>query len=348
MKPRILFNQLDTLFAHVSERFLEFHIIYNHAKIHHQHEIDELLKLNAEIVSALYDINFSDGDIKKLKATSEFWDSVQSNFSYDRTLNPELLSKDEREKHNQLIPFIVNYKSNPDFINKINGILDNFPHHFWLRIADIVNVVTPAHFLKRVNALNAFQVYQRSIRTDYETQSISVAFDKNNTELAPVSDAFSFYPEKIRPGIFYIYPENDELTHASTLAITCHYGADKEDIQEALEEYEYQFEKFRNYYHMNSNDFVESPEIEKLRPLLTRSLNKNKHVKRTTSIADHILALICWENINLNGIETKKAISSLLPKGYDSNDFSSLKEKLKHISKAMVAWDKYYNEMNEL
>ncbi|MGY3855183.1 hypothetical protein ACW5W8_20550 [Aeromonas aquatilis] len=348
MKPRILFNQLDTLLAHVSERFIEFHIVYNHAKIHHQREIDELVKINKEIISALYGINFSDEDIKKLKATSEFWDSVQSNFSYDRTLNSELLSKDEQEKHTQLIPFIVNYKSNPEFINKINGILANFPHRFWLRIADIVSVVTPEHFLEKVNALNEFQRIQRSIRTDYDTQSISVAFDKSNTELAPVSDALSFYPEKIRPGIFYIYPENDEIKHFSNLAITCHYGANKDDIQEVLEGYEYQFEKFRNYYHMNSNDFVESPEIEKLRPLLTRSLNKNKHIKRTTSIEDHILALICWENINLNGIETKKAISSLLPKGYDSNDFASLKEKLKHISKAMVAWDKYYSEMNEL
>lgn len=346
MKPRILFNQLDTLLAHVTERFIEFHIIYNHAKRRHQREIDELVNINKEIINALYGINFSDEDIKKLKATSEFWDSVQSNFSYDRNLNPELLSKDEQEKHKQLIPFIVNYKSNPEFINKINRVLANFPHRFWLRIADIVNVVTPDHLLGKVNALNDFQRIQRSIRTDYETQSISVAFDKSNTELAPVSDALSFYPEKIRLGIFYIYPENDELPHLSTLAITCHYGANKDDIQEALDEYEYQFEKFRNYYHMNSNDFVEAPELEKLRPLLKRNFNKNKYVKRTVNIEQPILALICWEKIHLHGIETNKAISSALPEGYTSNDFTSLKHKLLLISTAIDEWDQYYNEMN--
>ncbi|MFL9598954.1 hypothetical protein, partial [Aeromonas veronii] len=66
---------------------------------------------------------------------------------------------------------------------------------------------------------------------------------------------------------------------------------------------------------MNSNDFIEAPEIEKLRPLLKRNFNKNKYVKRTVNIEQPILALICWEKIHLHGIETNKAISSALPEG---------------------------------
>lgn len=346
MKARITHADFNTLLAHTTEQIIEFYVIYNHARLNKPHEINSLKEINNEIISMLHDAKVNDENIVKLKVTSEFWDSVQCNFSYDRALSLALLSEEEKTIYESLTLFIKDLKSNPEFITTINHLNSDFFHLNWLRIADIINAVTPQDFLKNIRNAQKHLQNKRRVGSHDDNRPIRTSFEANTAQPTPLSNALSFYPEKLKPGIFYVYPQIDDNSPVSSLAISCHFNAKKEDIQEAFDEYEYQFEKFRNYYHMDSNDFIEAPEIEKLRPLLKRNLNKNKYVKRTVNIEQPILALICWEKIHLHGIETNKAISSTLPEDYTSNDFNSLKHKLLLISTAIDEWDQYYNEMN--
>lgn len=299
MRPRITFGDFKTLQAHVVDRFVDFYIFYNHARLNKAHAIQSLQEINKEIISIFHLGEFSDDDIKKLKVSSEFWDSVQSNFSYDRILNPSLLTEEEKLKQQKLILFIKDLKSNPELITTINHIINGFLHLNWIRIADIVNVISPRDFLVKIMASKNYLRSKRRAGMNDGDYLIEMSSDTNSPQLTPIIDVLSFYPEKLKPGISYAFPINEELPHNSTLAIACHFNADKNDIQEAFEEYNYQFEKFRNYYHMDQNDFIEPVEIEKLRPLIQRSLNENKHLQRTNNIEEPVLALICWEEIYL-------------------------------------------------
>lgn len=348
MKARITHADFNTLLAHATEQFINFYVIYNHARLNKPHEINSLKEINNEIISMLHDAEINDEHIVKLKITSEFWDSVQCNFSYDRVLSLALLSEEEKTIYKNLVLFIKDLKSNPEFITTINYLNSDFFHLNWLRIADIINAVTPQDFLKNIRDAKKYQLSKRRVGSHDDNQPIRTSLEANTAQPTPLSHALSFYPEKLKPGIFYVYPQIDDNSPISSLAISCHFNAKKEDIHEAFDEYEYQFEKFKNYYHINSNDFIEAPEIEKLRPLLKRNLNKNKHVKRKGNIEEHILALICWEKIHLDGSGTNEAISSVLPKGYSKNKFASLKNRLALISTAIDEWNQYYNEMNYL
>ncbi|HHQ4530562.1 TPA: hypothetical protein ACSP1Y_004385 [Aeromonas hydrophila] len=349
MKAAITIKDYDALLTHVADRFVEFYVIYNLARLHQPNKVAALTDFSFMLKSIFNDLHYSNDEIVRLKVINETLDSFQLNFSYDRILNPSLLTKSDRIKHDTLAGIISGLKKDLIITNEFEYIRKDFYYLYWLRTADIVNALSPSVFLEK---LARAKIYLNKIKkhthSNYEDLPIDTTFDftGENADLSPLCDVLTFYPEKLKNGIFYIYPQINELPYNATLAITCHFNADKHDITEALEDYPYQFEKFKNYYHLEHSDFTAPVEIEKLRPLLQKNKNNNRYIKQLNSIEKSILALIYWEKVHLEHMSEKDALTSIIPSGCDSNYKTEVKRKIQELSIAINKWHAYYIDIN--
>lgn len=349
MKNTITIKDYDALLTHVADRFVEFYVIYNLARLHQPNKITELKDFSFMLKSIFNDLYYSDDEIVRLKAINETLDSFQLNFSYDRILNPSLLTKSDRIKHDALASIISGLKKDHIITNEFEYIRKDFRYLYWLRTADIVNALSPSAFLEKITRAKIYlNKIKKHTHSNYEDLPIDTMFDftGENADLSPLCDALTFYPEKLKNGIFYIYPQIKELPYNATLAITCHFNADKHDIAEALADYPYQFEKFKNYYHLEHSDFTAPVEIEKLRPLLQKNKNNNRYIKQLNSIEKSILALIYWEKVHLEHMSEKDSLAATIPSGCDSNYKTEVKRKIQELTIAINKWHEYYVDIN--
>ncbi|MGU5760182.1 hypothetical protein [Aeromonas hydrophila] len=349
MRAAITIKDYDALLTHVADRFVEFYVIYNLARLHQANKVAELNNFHLFLKAIFNDLHYSNEEIIRLKVINETLDSFQLNFSYDRILNPSLLTKSDKTKHDALAGFISGLKKDHIITDEFEHIRKDFYYLYWLRAADIVNALSPNAFLEKVaRAKRYLNQIKKHTYSNYEDLPIDTTFNftSDDTELSPLCDALTFYPEKLKNGIFYIYPQINELPYNATLSITCHFNADKQDIAEALEDYPYQFEKFKNYYHLEHSDFTAPVEIEKLRPLLQKNKNKNQYIKQLNSIEKSIRALMYWEKVHLEHMSEKDALNATIPSGCDSNYKTDIKRKIQELSAAINKWHAYYVDIN--
>ncbi|MDR7021048.1 hypothetical protein [Aeromonas salmonicida] len=349
MKATITIKDYDALLTHVADRFVEFYVIYNLARLHEPNKVAALRDFDSILKTIFNDLHYSDDEMVRLKIINETLDSFQLNFSYDRILNPSLLTKSDKTKHDALASIISGLKKDHIIKNEFEYIRKDFHYLLWLRAADIVNALSPSAFLEKIaRAKTYLNEIKKRAHLNYEDLPIDTTlnFTGKDAELSPLCDVLTFYPEKLRNGIFYIYPQINELPYNATLAITCHFNADKHDITEALEDYPYQFEKFKNYYHLERSDFTAPVEIEKLRPLLQKNKNSNRYIKQLNSIEKSIRALIYWEKVHLEHMSEKDALNATIPSGCDSNYKTDVKRKIQELSAAINKWHEYYVDIN--
>lgn len=351
-KQRVTLENYQTLLTHVADRFVDFYVIYNVARKYVPHKIAQLKQLNDRFKKAWERLELTEDDVNSLHITSEVWDRFQSNFSYDRILNPYLLTPYESIKHTRADGVIGDMYKDSIVSMEFEFIRRDFYHLYWIRAADIIQAPSPAQFHKKIEEALRYlsKIKGMHPNSKWENLPIDVSISPSPNNASSKTDlchSLLFYPERLRPGVFYCYTDIKELQPNGTLAITCHFNADKDDIRDAFDEYPYHFEKFRNYFHTDHSDFTEIPEIEKLRPLIERSVRNNKHITQFNSIENTIIALIVWEMVHLEDKELLTAINDAVPVHFDSNKKSQIKKKLEEITGTIEKWKTYYDDMNE-
>lgn len=349
---KITLQEYQNLLTHVADRFIDFYIIYNHARINKQDDINKIFKLNKIFIDFWYENGFTDDEFDEFHLISETWDTLQSNFSYNRILNPNNLPPDKKEKFYKSVCLLRDIKEDIHVINLFNDCIKDFDYRWWIRLADIINTPSIEHYLKSFKNLQPLLGKHKnkyvSQGDKWEDQPLSDFILRNKeSDFTPLL----FYPEKLWPGIFYLYPDIKELGSISSLAISCHYNADPRDIQEAFKDYPYQFEKFKNYYHLNHNQFTDEPKLEKLKPLISKKTPDNTYIKKFNSIEIALTSLWVLERTHLEEADKNTTINNLVVTGLfdgelDGNKKTQIKSKIRWLEGKMSEWDNYYNDIN--
>lgn len=349
---KITLEEYQNLLTHTADRFVNFFIIYNHARLNRKNNIDRIFELNKMFINFWHKHGFEDNEFDLFNLMPETWDTLQSNFSYNRILNPDLLNKEQRKKFNSSVYLLSSLKNDENIIELFNESINEFHYRWWIRLADITNTPSVCCWLKSFKNLQPLLGrYKNEFVSQgkaWEIQPLNEFILKNKK-----SDFTSllFYPEKLWPGIFYIYPDIKDLGPTSSLAISCHYNSDPRDIQEAFNDYPYQFEKFKNYHHLNHNNFTDEPALEKLRPLISKKTTENNYIKKYNSIEIILTALWVWEKVHLEKADENTTINNLAIAGLfdgelNGNKKTQIKSKVEWLESKMNEWDHHYKDMN--
>ena len=294
----------DTLLTHVADRIVDFYIILNAAKKHSSKNIGRLKRLHITFSNKVKSIGLNDCDMVELHAGAEIWDSFQTNFSFNRKSIKKSDSKDQTEKYNALWELIHSMTKDQALIQRYNNAIDDFKYILWIRIVDIIEAPSIREILNTLNsAKNERNQIKKENRTTWQNMRIHTSQDMSKSDTTTCNNqikALSFYPERLRPGIHYIYPKLDGITNP-TLGLSIHCGASQEDIQETFAEFPYHFARYKNQSLYDEDNFVEVPEIEKIKPLLEKKVKYNKYIKQANSIEKTLVALLIWEEIELRG-----------------------------------------------
>lgn len=348
----------DTLLTHVADRIVDFYIILNAAKKHSSKNIERLKRLHITFSNKVKSIGLNDCDMVELHAGAEIWDSFQTNFSFNRKSIKKSDSKDQAEKYNALWELIHSMTKDQALIQKYNNAVDDFEYKLWIRIADIIEAPSIREILNTLDSAKNERIKikkeNRSTWLKMRIHTCQDMFKSDTTTCNNQIKALSFYPERLRPGIHYIYPKLDGITNP-TLGLSIHCGASQEDIQETFAEFPYHFARYKNQARYGEDNFVEVPEIEKIKPLLEKPVNQNKYIKQVNSIEKTLVALLIWEEIELRGCKDfKTAFSICTPptwiddsqtKEHVDNLKKQLCRKLKYLSGKINDWYEKYMDL---
>ena len=111
---KITLEEYQNLLTHTADRFVNFYIIFNHARLHRKSNIDNIFKLNNLFIQFWRKQGFESSEIDLFNLMPETWDILQSDFSYNRILNPDTLSKKQREKLKHAEQLLYDLKENED------------------------------------------------------------------------------------------------------------------------------------------------------------------------------------------------------------------------------------------
>lgn len=354
LSKKLRLTDYYNLLTHVADRFFDFYIIYNHARLNRKNSIEKIQTLNECLIDIWNCHGYDDNELQEFNLIHDTWDCLQRNFSYDRILDPEaIIDENKKAKYKESANSLYEITNNEYVIAAYNDSVAQFNYTHWIRIADIIKAPSVLNFfnsfIHHQNKLSEFKQLCLKSGYDWELKPISDFIENiNKQDLSPLF----FYPERLRPGINYMIPDIDGANPPhSFLAIGCHYNADPADIQEAFIEYPYQLEKFKKFHFLNKNCFSDMIELEKLKPLIEKKVTDNKYISKFNSIEISLMSLFVWEKVNLEGFETNRAINEIKELGLkvrniDGNKKSHLKSKLGWVEEKIEVWDKYYIDMN--
>ena len=338
----------DTLLTHVADRIVDFYVILNAAKKHSSKNINRLKSLHITFSNKVKSIGLNDCDMVELHAGAEIWDCFQTNFSFNRKSIKKSDSKDQAEKYNALWELIHSMTKDQALIQKYNNAVDDFEYTLWIRIADIIEAPSIREILNTLDSAKNERIkIKKENRSTWLNMRIHTCQDMSKSDTTTCNNqikALSFYPERLRPGIHYIYPKLDGITNP-TLGLSIHCGASQEDIQETFAEFPYHFARYKNQSLYDEDNFVEVPEIEKIKPLLEKNMKHNKYITQANSIEKTLVALLIWEEIELRGCKDfKTAFSICTPSTWI--DDSQTKNHVDNLKKQLS--DKYEKLSNEI
>lgn len=348
----------DTLLTHVADRIVDFYVILNAAKKHSMKNINRLKRLHITFSNKVKSIGLNDYDMVELHSSAEIWDCFQTNYSFNRKSIKKSDSKDQAEKYNALWELIHSMTKDQALIQKYNNAVDDFEYKLWIRIADIIEAPSIREILNTLDSAKNERIkIKKENRSTWLKMRIHTCQDMSKSDTTTCNNqikALSFYPERLRPGIHYIYPKLDGITNP-TLGLSIHCGASQEDIQETFAEFPYHFARYKNQARYGEDNFVEVPEIEKIKPLLEKSMKQNKYIKQVNSIEKTLVALLIWEEIELRGCKDfNTAFSICTPptwiddsqtKEHVDNLKKQLCRKLKYLSGKINDWYEKYMDL---
>ena len=341
---KLTYADLNVLLTHIVDRYVDFHIILNHAKLNKKDTLDKASKTNECFYDIWHEHGYNDKEIQDFNLINDTWDCLQSSFSYDRILDPDAFPEDKKSRYKESWYSLYEITEN-EHVNGCFSVLTNdFDHLNWIRMADIVSVPSVFEYLM------SYKNYQKELtklRSKFSRLGLSLENELDNEFIEAINSPdikpVFYYPEKLHPWIRFMIPEVPGAQPNSFFAIGCHYNASPKDIQEAFADYPYQFEKYKNYHFLNENNFSDIPELEKVKHLMTKNTTENKCISKSTSIEITLISLLVWEQVNIDGIEINEAINSinkheLLASNLDGNKKTQIKNKVKWIEEQIGLW----------
>lgn len=321
-------SQYLHILINVLDRLVDFYVIL-YAALENNNEMKaELVDFRDSTRSYFINAGFSEQDLIELNAVDECLDIFQVNYSYCRDVyqgfrnashekNPvyKKLAQCIYELNSGNIVELVNnvpviHPGTPDEQDLIKVIISNLiarhPCIHLLRIADIVNVpdlkcIIPLIDSAIKSSRNIDYIDHKKKNHDNE-RTIGIAIDN-------IIKLVDFYPERLYPGLRYIFPQFDEIQNYNSLAISFSHKTSTRDMQNALNDINFQFEKFKIYYHNQEINFIDDIRLERLKPFISKPVRDNEYIKQLNSIEGTFHALFAWERYHLDGLSKAEAIN---------------------------------------
>ncbi|MFB2855099.1 hypothetical protein [Aeromonas allosaccharophila] len=356
----IVINCLDRLF--------EFYIIMFAAKSLRTDVMDNLTCVQDSITKHFKDHDFSDTELHFLNVKKEALDILQMGYSFEvPRLNNAYDYKDDEKIHfaKRLSTFIktmnkqskiqvvhsanpINITSNRHFfaqeINKPDDIKfttfftplkGTYPCLHLLRMADILNVPTIEKVVSLVH--DAYKGY-REILNGRDNQNYESAIEH-------ILKLVRIYPERLFMGVHYTLPDVTEIDQIRDLSISFHHTTSASDLQEAIEDITYQFERFKSNYHKyqkstgnSDKDHIRGTRgnellFEKAKNMLVKPIKNNRYIKQENSIDGAFEALKVWQNIPNKSAGITPSSTIRETKNYPVNASKKMRDKLNAIGK---------------
>ena len=311
--------QYQHILINVLDRLMDFYIILYAARKNNNEMLPTLIGFRNNTKDFLIKAGFTAQVLIDLNAVDECLDILQVNYSYCR-VNPQQFIKANPVNHSvyqELSKAIYEINSGNyveltenGFIihdgtieeqsivkNLMASLRKDYPCLHLLRMVDVVNAPSLENIIPLIDC--AIQSYRKlngiaqNNFSDNENGIVDMAM-KNMTDLV------SFYPERLYPGLRYVFPQYSGPQDYNSLALSFSHTTSAIDMQGALNDINFQFEKFKIYYHNYDTTFVDDMNLERLRPFVSKPVRDNEYIKQLNSIEGTFHALFAWKECILN------------------------------------------------
>jgi hypothetical protein len=321
-------SQYQHIFINVLDRLVDFYITLYVARKSDHEVVSVLTAIRNGTESYLVDSGFTQQDLIDINAVDEALDIFQVNYSYSRPISKKLINVNPRldaiNKRFARYMYEINSGNSVELVedeliihklqseqqsimkNFISSLKESHPCLHLIRIVDIVNAPKIEKLIPLIN--NVIQSWKEldHIGNDnkkHDNECIVEAAIDNIIKLA------AFYPERLYPGLRYAFPQYEGAENYDSLAISFSHKTSTKDMQSALNDINFQFEKFKIYYHNHEINFIDDIRLERLKPFISKPVRDNEYIKQLNSIEGTFHALFAWERCHLDGLSKADAIN---------------------------------------
>ncbi len=333
------------LMINILDRVVDFYIILYSSFIDEKASLELLKEIGVATERYLIEEErFSKDVIEKHNMIDEILDILQFDFSFNRHLHNNFSERGCKNEQGEYVSFsdiLFELKHNisvEEFLNEVphdNQLSENgfgnyniqapdnifkilkfkFPCLHLIRLADVVRAPNVSDLIPRLTKI----LSMRNNRSTHK-ESSNNNVDSNTDELAPITSMLEFYPERKYWGVDYIFPRHVDDDSFNDIAISFCYDVSDSDRQDALDDFIYQHEKFKIYYHERKGEFSGSIENHRIKPLLCKPTRDNSHIKQINSVIPTFEALAAWVEVKMNGKKKYSAIDDVIKKNHNNEE----------------------------
>ena len=309
--PSAIINTLD--------KIMEFYVILNAAKLMNKDIVNFIREFRDNTKTYLISCGITERELIEFNVTDEALDIFQVNYSYNRELSNSALKSGDPKKiasHREISKIIYEINSGNTVMEKDNKLYikenpieeqtvtknlfrhlkNEYPCLHLIRMVDIANAPTLEQLIP---VIHDTMVSNKALKKPGATKNEDVKRKAIDDMLKLVE----FYPERLYIGLQYIFPQNHGSGPIDNLALSFNHQALATDMQNALDDVAFQFEKFKSYYHNHDASFTDNIKLERLKPFMYKRVINNKYIKQFNSIEGTFYAMLVWEkhhNMNNN------------------------------------------------
>ncbi|WP_223917020.1 hypothetical protein [Aeromonas caviae] len=349
---RITDVEYQRLVINILDRVVDFYIILYSSFMGEKISLERLKSV--EMATEEYLIKeegFSKESIKEHNMIDEILDILQFDFSFDRHLHNNFIPPEYKNERGDYVLFskilfelkhcisVEEFVSEAPHDNQLseNGFGNNninspdnrfkmwkyeFPCLHLIRLADVVRAPNVSDLIPKITKI----LSMRNNRSTHKESPINNAEGKAD-ELAPIISMLEFYPERKYWGVDYIFPRHVDDDSFNDIAISFCYDVSDSDRQDALDDFIYQHEKFKIYYHERRGAFSDDIETHRIKPLLCKPSRANSHIKQINSVIPTFEALAAWVEVKMNGKKKYNAIDDIIKSNHNNEEQFESKRK---------------------
>jgi len=301
--PSALINTLD--------KIMEFYVILNAAKLMNNDVVKSIREIRDGTKTYLMSCGIDELELIEFNVTDEALDIFQVNYSYNRELSNSALKSGDPKKiasHREISKIIYEINSGNTVIEKddklcikensieeqsvtknlFRHLKNEYPCLHLIRMVDIANAPKLEHLIPVIHdAISSNNALNKNDATKNE--------EVKRKAIDDMLKLVEFYPERLYIGLQYIFPQNDDSGPIDNLALSFNHQALASDMQNALDDVAFQFEKFKSYYHNHDASFTDDIRFERLKPFMYKRVTNNKYIKQFNSIEGTFYAMLAWE-----------------------------------------------------
>lgn len=321
-------SQYQHILINALDRLVDFYVIQHAAKKMNGDVVAELVKFRTNTESFFIQAGFAKEDLVNLNAIDESIDIFQVNYSYCRTMHNKTENVDIRiaavYKEVTKCIYEINTGNYVEVTNDAVIIHTGTPEKqsstksfmkllrkrnpclHLLRIVDIVNAPTLEELIPHIdNAIVSYRKLNGVDKGNLKSEDKIII----ETAIENIIKLVSFYPERLYPGLHYTFPQYDGPQDYNSLALSFSHSTSNADMQSALNDIAFQFEKFKTYYHKYETRFIDDIRLERLKPLISKPTRDNEYIKQLNSVEGTIHALFAWQKHYIDKLPHSEAIN---------------------------------------